>query len=266
MKTVGGLVLVVAVVTLVVGPVTAWTTVRGLGQRVKGKVEESKPVAQLAAEIEVLIDDMVKESEACSKAVAEASYSADTAERQVAILTQKKADNDGILLRAREMLKENKEFYNIGSRRYTRKDIEADSLCRLDATKELQTRLDETRADLVFYQKEAQEAQSLLFELERERASKSAELKKLQVDETNAQRRAYVQELRRNSRRATLNPNSELARKFETLRRHVWAAQQRAEMLSNEVRGGTVDWSGVGGRDPQAEIEAYFATTASTEK
>lgn len=254
--------LVVAVVIL--GPAALMTTIRGAWNRGAKMVEDAKSFEQHVAEGEDLVSRMAGESDRASRDVAQVVWQANAAKRQVAANEKKKTENDAILRRIDALLTEGRDSYEIGSRRYSRRELETDALRRVEAARHLEADLTEARADVEEYEAAAREGQQLLAELERERQARAQEIERLKRDYVNAKRRGDIAELRRTFQRTATNVDGELARKLELLRQRVWAANHRADALSADVRGGVIDWTGDSSdEDARAAIKTYFGTDGS---
>lgn len=229
---------------LILGPMTLFSHLRAARESLRSELQSMSSDAHEAARIRVLLRDMVqglfdyqaKLDDVSAQAEA-AVQAADRAQREL----EKQA---GILARAKTMLDEDHNQFEIGGKRYSRKQLCDDAAARLQNCEELQETLTFQRDLAAKLRAAERDGLANLRKALQLKQKREAELKKLETRLANAGLLIQVNELAGELEANPFGPQTELGEAFAEFRQRVRTVERQADYIAAESRNGViVDWN-----------------------
>lgn len=266
--TIGVATVGIALALGLMGPANLWTTLRASRNSAGEALENAKSDPQRVAEIRVELQDFDEQIHRFADELGKVESRAAATDRQVQELDKELAKQRDVLTRAKSMLDENRDTYQISGARYSRAELNADAHVRLGKCEQITRTLETQRAVAKQLNDAVAEARTNLTNARLSRQQKAVELVALEARLENARMLQQVNELTSRLKSAPLGPKTELARKLEAFEQRVASAERRAASTGVDVKGGSrIDWDGKAGAAPEAgDAIARFLAANPSEK
>lgn len=228
---------------LVLGPASAWTSLRGSREVARERIEQGKPDVQRAAEIRVLLRDMDEQLFRYTDQLAEVEEQASGTKQEIAELERQLERERTRLAQARDLLAGDESRFRIGGRWYDRQEVRDDAKLRMRRAKRLAADLGTRRQVAEQLGAAVEEGKGNLAEARRVQRSKIDELTQLEARLENAKLLEKVNELAHQVQGDVLGPRTQLGRKFGDLERRVRQTERRARRGQDlELSPAPIDW------------------------
>lgn len=248
----GGLVVVAGVI---LGPMTLANHFRAAREVVREELGQMSPDVQEAARIRVLLRDMDKNILDYREKLADVADRAQGAETATGRIQKELGTEKEILTRAKGLLDQGVDRYDIGGKPYTRDEVCADAKARLQNSEQLAKREEFQRRVAEQLRAAEREGRDNLLKAQQAKREREAELKDLEIRLANAGLLRQVNELTGKLDENPLGPETDLGQAFAEFRRRVRAAEGQTEYLAAEAKGGMiVDWNGTGNANKEVSM------------
>jgi phage shock protein A len=240
----GGLVVAAG---LILGPMTVVNHFRAAREVVREELGQMSPDVQEAARIRVLLRDMDKKILDYQEKVAEVGERGTSADTTTSRIEKELESEKAVLTRAKGLLDQGLDRYEIGGKAYTRDEVCADAKARLQHSEQLANRAEFQRRIAEQLRVAEREGRENLLKAQQAKREREAELKDLETRLANAGLLRQVNELTGDLDENPLGPQTDLGQAFAEFRRRVRVAESQTEYLATEAKGGMlVDWNGTG--------------------
>jgi len=256
---VGGIVGILVLGLAVLGPSRFWNSARAMRERVNDNVESAKDDVQAAKEIQILLQDLDDKIDRSADELAVVQETEEASQKRVEELENEIARLRGNLTDAKQLLDQGKAEYEIHGCRYSRDEISADAMVRLDRCKQLEQELQWERETLAQLSAALGEGRQMLLEARSTRRQKSSELESLQAQLQNAHMLAQINELT-SQFPVSAACTTELGEKLKAFRLRARQALRKSnQILGGHQESGVVNWEGPAGpTDASDAITEYL--------
>ena len=244
-KTVGAVVAsVMALAIFVYGWTNVRTSATAAARNLGREIEEAKPDVQLYAEIQVGLEDFDQQIRDYESRLSEVERKREDTSQQLTQLRRQLKNERRILAQAKTLLDEDHEYHFVNTRRYSRSEIHADALVRLEHCQQLDGKVRTVTQSLAQLDTAIAESRRILTEAQTARSAKLAELQTLQARLENAKLLDQVHELTDSMRISPRHVETELARRFDRFEERVERAERGANKIGpvSAAGAGTIVW------------------------
>ena len=243
-KLATGIAAALMLAALAFGPSTLSSHVRATRDVLRGELEGMTSDVQEAARIRILLRDMVGELLEYEGKLEDVTSGAEAADH-AAERAQRELDNHrDILTRAKALLDEGRQHYQIGGKSYTKEQLCSDAKARLRNCEQLQTTVTFQRDIANKLRSAEREGTTNLRKAEQLKVEREAELKELETRLANAGLLRQVNELAGKLDDNPIGPQTEVGEAFAKFRKRVRTAERQTDYVAAESKDGlVVDWN-----------------------
>ena len=258
----GGLVL------LVLGWDKTWSYVKGTRQAINDQVDDNTPLSLEKSRIDTMIQEEQKNIFGFEDKVAELEARRDSAVRLIADARKRLAGEMELLKRIKGMLDGGNTSYQIGHSQYTRAEVNADALERIEAVKRIQETIDFNDSLRLDLDKAINQGRGSLAEARKRVGELKNAIVRLDVRDANAEVRLEMARLTSAIAGAPLTTDSELEKAVRNYDRRVGQKERRAaSTLAGNGNPFRIDYSSsVVTENASAEITRLVAASENSAK
>lgn len=257
-----GLAGVAIVAALALGPKAAYNHLRATRDVVRGELQGLSPDVQEAARIRVLIRDQDKSIIEYHEKVADVADQAESATSGLSRIIKELDEEGKILARAKMLLDEGRDRYEIGGKMYSRDELCTDANARLKKSEQLVKQLEFQRDVVAQLRAAERDGRANIVKAEQARREVVSTLETLEMRLANAGLLRQLNELTRGLDKNPLGPESDLQKALGELQKRTRKAErQNAYLAVEDRRGMVVDWDGTAnaGPDPSDAIGRFLS-------
>ena len=261
-----GIVIVAVLALLVFGAERSVSYVKGTRAIITERVDDSSPMVLEAARVRALMDSQSERILRYEDKTADLQARAELTAQSVTELHKRLSEQKQLLIRIKALLDEKKEAYVIGGHEYTRAEVNADALSRLEDSKRLQEEIEFQQSLLGDLNKAIDQGDKTLVAVRQKQHQLKDQLVRLEARNANADLRNEVATLTNSLASSPLTANSELEHAFQNYARRVAKKERRAgSRLSAASTRHLIDYSSsITTRDAASEISVFMSGEEAT--
>jgi chromosome segregation ATPase len=237
-------VVVIIAAAVVFGGEKLWSYARGGSAVLNHQLDTSTPTALEVARIRVLIDSQGQKIQKYDETLLDLQSRADAAARNIEALDNRLGGERQLLQQVKSMLDRGESVYLIGTRQYTREQVNTDALARLEQCKQMQEELAFQSALKGDLDAAIDQGRRNMADARRQHGQLTNQLARLEARDANADVRAEIAALTGAVQGAPVGQSSELERAFLNLERRVALKERRILAAGGNVQAAMlIDYS-----------------------
>lgn len=249
---------------MVLGPDEASTTVRGARDVARDEIEKAKPDVQRAAELKVLLRDSAGQAQSYAEKLSDLENRAATARKRADSIRVRIGQQRTTVAKAKQLLGSEDDSFVIAGRRYSRTEVVADALERVERADQLRDRLQQQEQLMDQLNHAAREGRGNLEQAKALHTQMATDLAAMEVRLASAKLLVEVNQLTRELEGSQWEPQTELGRKFAMFKQRVESVERTVEYFDDGAgEEGLIDWGDVKhpGDDPVDRIDRFLDET-----